>query len=81
MGPAFLLWMVLGQINIPSNPFLLGMGKHVLPQLGNVAQHVAAFDHGTLRKTQEKLLSGCKLCHTDHRDRAMTSLTISVVVS
>ncbi|RMC09255.1 hypothetical protein DUI87_14263 [Hirundo rustica rustica] len=47
MGPAFLLWMVLGQINIPTNPFLLRMGKHVLPRLGNVAQHVSASDHAT----------------------------------
>lgn len=54
MGPAFLLWVVLGQINIPSNPFLLRMGKHVLPRLGNVAQHLAALDRGTCKENTGK---------------------------
>lgn len=80
MGPAFLLWVVLEQINIPINPFLLRMGKHVLPRLGNVGQHVsAAFDHGTREENTGKGPFRLSLLHTDHRGRAMTCLTVSVV--
>lgn len=80
MGPAFLLWVALEQINIPTNPFLLRMGKHVLPRLGNVGQHVsAASDHGTREENTGKGPFRLSLLHTDHRGRAMTCLTISVV--
>ncbi|RLW01297.1 hypothetical protein DV515_00008073 [Chloebia gouldiae] len=57
LGPAFLLWMVLGQVNIPTNPFLPRVGTHVLPRLGNVAQHVAAFGHGTVYKESNSSIS------------------------
>lgn len=72
MGPAFLLWMVLEQINIPTNPFLLRMGKHVEPWLGNVGQHVSAFDHGTHKENTGKGPFKLSLFHTDHRGRAKT---------